>query len=211
MLGQEIPTLDDELTKECALVARHLGVVMNAEYEIDEGEDLYLTTWALQNDPEKMDMPDADFNTQHHFNVNILSDYLDYCQCGLFCVESTQTGAPHYHGWYQLSRDGKKEAMRICIVKVLQRMGNLKITKSKGHYKLASWSDKANCLYYYKKDLLERQLYTVRNPITRGMQMNIDWNEHYSLFTRKGRQSVSDIEDRINLTQFYKEFYKNSL
>jgi len=185
------------------------NMVIEAEGEIDPDETLYLITWS----PDPSELPNADFNTQHLFNVNILSDFLSTVECGLFCVEASQLGSPHYHGWYQLSTDPIKEKSRLTYIKVMQRFSphGLKITRSKGHYKIGSLVSQANCLYYYKKDLLQSMATIYINPICSQSRVDLDWNSHSHLFMKNGRQSVADIEDKITLKEFYKQFYENSL
>lgn len=187
-----------------------INEVYKWEHSITPHKDLYLFTWA----PNPEDLPNSDFCIQHEFNVNIIADFLKTCYTGLCCVESTQIANPHYHGWYQLSDDPLLCRQRIAIIKTLKRCGLLKITKSKGHYRPNTWHCHANCLFYYKKDLLTEQLLTVNNPISRDTKTNIDWNSYSynSFFIKdKGRQSVADIEDRVNLRDFYKQFYSNSI
>jgi len=138
MLGQEDPDYSFMIkTSE----------VFYWEDRIDTDRTLYLITW----NPDPKELPNADFETQHHYSVNLLSDYLKACECGLFCVETSQLGAPHYHGWYQVSQNPDCERNRIIYIKTMQRFGNLKITKSKGHYKIGSNSNHANCLLLLQK------------------------------------------------------------
>lgn len=185
-------------------IAEKDWIVQQTEYDINPACPLYLITWS----PDPGELPDADFDTQHKFFVNVVSEYLSYCSIGLFCVESSQLGRPHYHGWYQL---GGNEQMRIVLMKVMQRFGLVKVTKSKGHYKYGSYSDAANCLYYYKKDMIDLMLWVDLNPITKDTRVDIDWNQHFMLFTRQGRQSIADLEEKVVLKDFYKRFYNNSL
>lgn len=179
------------------------------EDEIDPDEQLYLITWS----PDPEELPHADFITQHTFNVNLLADYLKSCSNGLFCVETTQLGNPHYHGWYQTSDDSKMEYQRIVLVKVLQRFGQLKITKCLGHYRINSYTKQANALYYYKADLFGQMEGVIYNPIDKDTHDNTDWNS-YSLFfqsKKKGyKESIVDIENKISQRDFYKQFYNDS-
>lgn len=184
--------------------------IINAEREIDLDEKLYLFTWS----PHPEELPDADFNTQHLFNINLLAEFLDSTRIGIACVETSQLGSPHYHGWYQLSNDALKEMTRIVCMKVMQRYApkGLKITPSKGHIKIGSFVKAANCLYYYKKDLLQSMAAVQENPITSNSHCDINWNQHFTLFMKNNdRKSVADIENRINLGEFYKQFYRSSL
>lgn len=200
---------DEYLDKECRLIASKTHLVELHETLIDPGQDLYLITWC----PDPEHLPNSDFNIQHQFCMDTLSKYLEACEVGLFCVETTQLGRPHYHGWYQIAPD-KRDLVRIIHAKVMSETGLLKITKSKGHYKIHSWNNKANCLYYYKKDLIQSMLTIETNPITKNMRSNIDWNSmvYSSFFHIKGkRQSIADLEDKLNLHKFYEQFYTNSL
>lgn len=185
------------------------SVILNEE-KIDPTKTLYLFTWS----PDAKELPDCHFELQHEYNLNYVSEYLKVCECGLACVESTQLGVPHYHGWYQISDNPIKEKVRIIYMKSMLRFGNMKITKSKGHYKIASWSPAANCLHYYKKDLLQSQLFVTHNPIVPKEYPQHDWNAFNlrTFFTANGkRETVADIDDKISLREFYKDFYKNSL
>lgn len=191
---------------DIAMVAKGM-VIEHTESLIDQGETLYLVTWS----PDPSELPDADFETQHLFNVNLLADYLKACSCGLFCVETTQLGNPHYHGWYQLSASPEKEAFRIVLVKTLQRFGLLKITKSKGHYRINSYTSHGNCLAYYKKDLVGSMLFVGANPITSDTKCDIDWKNNLLYFgDSKKRSSLVELQEKISLKNFYMEFYKDS-
>lgn len=184
--------------------------VVLEEEKIDPNKDLYLFTWA----PDPSLLPDCHFELQHEYNLNYVSEYLSNCACGLACVEATQLGSPHYHGWYQLSDDPIKEKIRIILVKSMKRFGLVKITVSRGQYKVGSWSNAANCLCYYKKDLLQSQLFTIFNPVKPIVYPVYDWAalNMATFFRAEGkRESVADIEDKIALRDFYKDFYKNSL
>lgn len=180
--------------------------VFSNELDIDDEEDLYLITWA----PEPSELPNADFTTQHKYSINLLAAYLKNCKSGLFCVESTQLGNPHYHGWYQVSPDPIKEEYRLIYVKTLQRFGLLRITKSKGHYRVNNYNTRSNCLGYYKKDLLDSMLWVNPNPITADSICDIDWSKNMLFFTKQGRGSMADLEEKINLKEFYFQFYKDS-
>jgi len=188
------------------IAIKHMKVV-DAEYDINPDKTIYLITWSP--DPEDIGFPDADFETQHRYHVNLLSDYLKACSIGLFCVESSQQGRPHYHGWYQLRSD--TEMLRINLIKVMQRFGLVKITKSKGHYKLGSYSNKANCLYYYKKDMIDSMIMIKQNPINKLDKDDTDWSSHMLIFTKTKRQTIADLEKAISLKEFYTQFYNNSL
>lgn len=132
-----------------------IGSIFEAEENIDDNETLYLITWC----PDPSDLPDADFETQHDYNVPILTWFCQSCKTAVFCVESTQKGNPHYHGFYQETEDPDLYEQHNSIVKTMQKFGMLKITPSKGMYKRHNyWTPHSNCLYYYKKDTLTRML-----------------------------------------------------
>jgi len=211
MLEQEIPSSSSPLMElinaEVDYLLPKIIDVYEQESSIDPDKSLYLFTWS----PNPEEIPDSDFNTQHLFCAPFIADYLLSCGRGIACVESTQLGNPHYHGWYQLSDDPLKERQRLIHIKCLKRFGMVKITSSIGHYKINSYVAAANCLHYYKKDMLQSMAWVELNPICSYHKINMDWNQHSMLFTKKGRESVADIEDRINLRDFYKEFYANSL
>lgn len=174
------------------------------ESSIENNEDIYLITWS----PDVKELPDADFYLQHNFNVEILVDYLKCCKHGVFCVESSQLGNPHYHGWYQI--DDTKELQRIVIVKTLQRFGIVKIQKVKHSYKIFSWSERANALYYYKADLPDAFLKIEPNPITKETCGTVDWSVMDMVgFFNKGVSSK--LTDKISQRKFYRDFYADTI
>lgn len=180
--------------EDCDIIAKD-WCVYEHERLIDLDESLYLFTWS----PDSKELPDCDFNTQHCHCISTIANFLKTVRIGLACVESTQMGVPHYHGWYQLSKFN--DLPRITMVKVLQRLGNLKITKSKGHIKIHSYIKAANCLYYYKKELLDQSVLIDSNPITKDMVCPINFNDFRYLFVKEGqRQSVEAVEAAVNLT-----------
>lgn len=184
-----------------------IGMIYDAEMEIDDNKTLYLITWC----PDPKELPDACFETQHEFNVDILSDYCKACDVAIFCVETTQMGVPHYHGFYQPSTDNFKESARIAIIKTLERFGRLKITKSKGMYKKMNfWTPHANCLYYYKKDLLDAMLGQANNPIDKHSKSLIDFSSTAQMFVKAGkRQTSKEIIEQQTLRERYRNFYSN--
>jgi len=176
---------------------------------IDEDETLYLITWA----PDPKELPNCDFITQHLYNVNFLAEYLKFCECGLFCVESTQAGNPHYHGWYQTSDYYVEELARCAIMKVMERLGIVKITKCKGHYRINSYTAGGNALHYYKADLFGQMQYIPHNPITWQSKDDTNWlsNDFFFLLNKTGRKTTADIETKICQRDYYREFYSGSL
>jgi len=191
-------------------IAEKATVIYNHEYMIDDEAALYLITWS----PIFDEQPDCHFEVQHEFNIKTLVSYLKGCSLGIFCVEANQQGFPHYHGWYQLSDDPVKEQLRICMMKVLLRTGKVKVTKSRGHYKIGCWHNHSNCLYYYKKDCIQSQLLIAKNPVTVDSVSSINWTDlsYARFFSRAGkRQSITDLENQQSLRDFYEEFYRDSI
>lgn len=206
--------IDDftEFQEHCfKLINEKATVVYDYETRIDRTKDLYLFTWS----PDPAQLPNCMFSMQHEYLLGIVADFLKGCHLGLACVEATQLGNPHYHGWYQLSDDPIKEGLRIACVKTMQKFSNtktgVKITKSKGHYKRYRYTNHHNCLYYYKKDLIQAQLMTQPNPITWSTVSNVNFKNYTHFFAIEGdRQTVADLHDKVSLRQFYMDFYKDS-
>lgn len=175
------------------------------ENMIDDSYEVYLITWC----PDPKEMPDSDIYLQHSVNVDMLAHYLTYCSAGLFCVESTQLGNPHYHGWYQVS--SKYELHRIACIKTMQRFGIVKIVEAK-HYKIFNWKEKGNALYYYKKDLREKFKDIHPNPIAYcdRTTVNFDTLDMVGFFS-KDRKNMKSIRDVVSDRKFYREFYKDTL
>ena len=202
MLEQKKGELLEDL-EEKILIDRSC-IVYNEETLIDDDKELYLITWC----PDPKEMPDCDFYLQHNINVETLSDYLKCCSAGMFCVESTQLGNPHYHGWYQI--DAQKELHRICIVKTLQRFGIVKIATARS-YKVNRWFEKANALYYYKKDLVDSMLCMTPNPITKDTisTVKFDVMDMVGFFAKD--KSMKTLKDKISDRKFYREFYGDTI
>lgn len=180
-------------------------IIERTEACIDPEKKLYLFTWS----PDPSQLPNADFHCQHDFAMELVAKFLCGCNIGIACVESSQLGNPHYHGWYQVSEDSNKELMRICYSKVLTQYGILKITKSKGCFRLNSYTKAGNCLYYYKKDLFGSMAMVSCNPVVAGMISKIDPNPWW--FDIPGKKyTVADLENKISNRKFYEEFYRNS-
>jgi len=179
-------------------------IVNTEEEKIDDAKHLYLITWS----PDPSKLPDCDYTYTHLYSVNLLADYLKYCSCGLFCLEYTQVGNPHYHGWYQV--DGEKEQKRIVLVKVLQKFGNLKITQSRGDYKINQYYQRGNCLYYYKKDLANNWQIP-KSVITCDTYDDTDWTTKLFFFVNiTNRKHVSYLLDVISNKEYYTKFYEKS-
>lgn len=175
------------------------------ENTIEEDLELYLITWS----PDPKELPDSDFYLQHNMNVDILSSYLKCCHTGLFCVESTQLGNPHYHGWYQVS--DSLELHRLAVIKAMQRFGIVKIAKART-YKIFNWKEQANALYYYKKDLLDAMFTMDPNPITKDSvsTVNFDILEMVGFFN-KDLRGMPTIKDTMTNRQFYRQFYGDTI
>lgn len=204
MLEQKKVYVVNESTLDNVLIEKSEIIEYN-ESCINEEEQLYLFTWS----PDPDEMPDSDFYVQHQVNVDSLREYLACCSCGLVCVESSQMGNPHYHGWYQI--DPSKEGARITIVKVLKRFGMLKISEAR-RYRINSYTEQGNCLYYYKKDVYDSMLPTYPNPITNNTMstMNVVDLDLIGFFA-KDRKKHRDIREKISNREFYRSFYTNTL
>lgn len=198
MLEQENSPSDSTILEEKS------WIIEFEESFIDYNEPLYLITWA----PDPKEMPDCDFNMQHELNVQTLADFLKTCKCGLFCVESTSLGNPHYHGWYQ--SDCSKELLRIVMVKTLKRFGLLKITEGFS-FKINCYTERKNCLYYYKKDVFDEMLMIEVNPITKESRSTINFDVlDYVGFFSKDKNAMNTLKDAQSSRAFYREFYKDS-
>lgn len=177
------------------LVDRALSV-FTEESKIDPSYPVYLITWS----PDPKGLPDADFYYQHNFNVYTLVQYLKCCSCGIWCVESTQLGNPHYHGWYQVN--DSTEVARIAVVKCMQNWGRVDIKKSK-HYRVNSYKQGSNSLHYYKKDMVDAMLSIQPNPILSTTESTVDFKmtDYLAIFSNpqiaKGLRSAAEMyQDR---------------
>lgn len=178
-------------------------IVYDEENEINTDAAVYLITW----NPDPSRLPDSDPIYQHKFNVNILADYLKYCSCGLWVHEFTQAGAPHYHGWYQI--DTSMELGRVAMIKTLQKLGLVKITKVKHSYKINNYSRHANALGYYKKESFDKPI--PYNPITKDTYDDTIWQTKLFFWIDiSGRKSINDLMDTISNKRYYTKFYKKS-
>lgn len=192
-----------------SIIIEKMRLVYEAESSIDPDRDLYLITWS----PDPSKLPNSSFIIQHEFNVDILASYLKSVEVGIWCVESTQQGNPHYHGFYQPSDDSHKELMRLAVIKTFNAFGNLKITKSIGKYKVNNWhTPHCNCLYYYKKDVGGSMFNIEKNPITRDSQCGMDFTNLSALFFQiTGRHTSKEILEKVSQRERYRQFYSESL
>lgn len=182
-------------------IVRRGKLVDDYESLIVPSETVYLITWS----PNPELLPDADFITQHQFNVNFLGEYLKTCLNGLICVESTQRGNPHYHGWYQV--DPITELERISYVKTMEKFGLVKITAART-VKPGLWGSKKNGLHYYKKELIDSMLKVPSNPITPESYDTTDWSSYMFFFTRTFTDKT--IDKKMSDRQYYLRFYCDS-
>lgn len=178
-------------------------LIRHYESLIDETKEVYLFTW----NPNPDNLPDADIKVQHLYNVNFLADMLKCCDLGLVCVEGTQRGNPHYHGWYQCSDDSRKELARIAHFKTMEKEApsGLKITSAITIIK-DCWYEKSNALYYYKKCLLDNMLCMPHNPVMEDSRCDKNWDTAFFFTKEKGTKRVADkISARYQMREFYKD------
>lgn len=179
------------------------------ENMINMKHSVYLITW----NPDPKHLPDADFETQNQFYLDWLSSYLKHCYAGLFTVEATQRGNPHYHGWYQTSYDFRDEMERLALIKCMQQRGRVDIAKIQKQHTVrpGQWYEKANALWYYKKDQLDKHLNM--EIITSESESSINFsNLDYQFFLSnrsvKGSETIATMKSD---QQFYRDFYRDSL
>lgn len=205
---QDDPIVTDEEARDTAMILNSYIIEWHESY-IDPDKDLYLFTF----NPNPEELPDADFQCQHEFALGFVTDFLKGCAIGLACVETTQMGNPHYHGWYQLCEDPLMEMRRITAIKVMQKYApkGIRITKPVGNYRINSYTEHGNALHYYKKDLHGSMARIAHNPITRYTESTIDWFQRSWWFDKPGKKcTVADLENKISNKQFYQNFYKDS-
>lgn len=191
--------LDDEIFDDDLVYKSE--IIEYAESCIDSSAEVYLITWS----PSHKELPDCSFNLQHEYSVGSLIDYLQFCSAGCFCVETHQTGFPHYHGWYQI--DESKELGRISCIKTLQRFGMIKITKLVS-LKINCYSELANGLYYYKKDVYDSMRNIVLNPIISSTpRPQTNFNDFAWLMPIEGRKTMRAIEEKVSQYKYYRNFY----
>jgi len=202
--GDTIVSKRQQLKFDIKSMTEKAEMIEFAETSINKDEPLYLFTWA----PNPNELPDCDFQTQHDHSTNVVAHFLQSFEVGLACVESTQMGNPHYHGWYQVSEKPILVKLNIAMVKTLKRLGNLKITKSLGHYKIDSYVQHANCLYYYKKDVMDSMLWVRNNPISKETYAEFDYYENQMFFMKpQERRNMDKLKESVKLYAYYEEFY----
>lgn len=190
----------------CERLAAIDSIIQEQEAKIDQKDKIYLLTVT----PLRGTLPDMDFINQHIFFMPYILSYLEACKCGVACVESTQTGIPHYHLWYQ-TYDDENELARLRWVKVLQRVANCEFETKVVHYKIGKWYSKSNALYYYKEDSVGQQIYTPYNPIYKGMiPPKVDYND-YTMFFHTGKMTARQAIEKTSQIKLLEEFYKKSL
>lgn len=196
-------TFEFDVEEYSDVILERAQIFMEYEEELDENREVYLFTWS----PDPALLPDADIRIQHRYNVNFLADMLKCCEIGLICVESTQRGNPHYHGWYQISWNTKAEMARIAHFKTMEKFGQLKITPAK-YVQRNSYSEKMNALYYYKKESIDSMLSMPFNPIRAITKDDYNWN--YAFFFTKDGDCKKNIADKLSHRAEMRKFYTNS-
>lgn len=173
-------------------------IIEDTEMTIDEDLPVYLITWS----PDPKQLPDCHFEYQHRYNIDILVLFLKSCYTGLFCVETSMMGSPHYHGWFQTDKFRNEE--RIAITKVLHKLGMLRITQAKT-YKINKYYEQANALYYYKKDI-DAMSFIVDNPITLNSTCGIHWDmTHFFDSTVNAKHIANVVSEKQRLIDFYRD------
>lgn len=172
------------------------------ESQIDSTQKLYGITWC----PDPKQLPDSSFDIQHDFNVELLSNFLKGCLCGLFCVEATQNGVPHYHGWYQVTDDPILERYRLTEVKTLKRFGRWEPKEIK-HHKIGCFTSKGNGLWYYKKEYLFAQRNIMNNPIHSRSEPVNNWGLSGTVFFATDIGNRSHVYEIMRNRDYAFEFY----
>lgn len=183
-----------------------IGKVYSAEMKIDSNKPLYLITWS----PDPSTLPNSDFEMQHQYNIDIISDFCKGCEVALWCVEANQMGNPHYHGFYQTSSNHDRERLRIACVKTMQTYAprGLKIASATTYKKCNYWTNHANCLYYYKKDLMDAMYHIEINPINAKSKSTVDFSNYAYLFKTPGKRTNSrELIQQVSQRERYKQFY----
>ena len=200
MLEQETEDLSDGFIDEASY---RMSLLYEQEMAIDVSLPVYLITWS----PDPAELPDSDVHYQNAFNVNLLADFLTNCLCGAFCMELNQQGNVHYHGWYQIDDD--KILKRIVCLKVMRKFGpQLRIKKCRS-YKVFSFIERCNGLYYYKKELMS--YVNIKNAvITSFSKDDTNWGSiDMMFFFTKGSKTVNVI-DKVSDRKYYMQFYTQS-
>lgn len=187
----------------------HIGeIIENHESHINPDQKLHLFTFS----PDPNELPDADFQCQHEFAMMFVVDFLRGCRVGLACVEANINGRPHYHGWFQTSDDANVEMRRIVAVKLMQKYAprGLKFTEGK-RFRVNSYTQHGNCLYYYKKDVFGPMMNVIHNVITRYTVCDIDWEQRAWWFDMPGNKTTStELIKKMSDRKYFEDFYRNS-
>lgn len=193
--------------KECQRLSEVAAIVYDEESKIDLDDKVYLMTLT----PYVKYLPDCDFNNQHLFMAQYVQSYLQTCKSGLACVESTQSGVPHYHLWYQ-TYDDYRDMARVKWVKVLQRVFDTKINTKLRHYKINKWYKKNNGLFYYKEDAVGQQLFTPYNPISATSPLpKVDYTDYNMFFTIQKKHTSRQIIEKTSQIADLRAFYEKSI
>lgn len=162
-------------------------IIEEAESLIDPSKPLYLLSWI----PDPKLLPNLCFEQQHFSLLPVIGSLAKVCDQACFVLEATQRGNPHYHGWYQPSTDPMQYQYQIATIKNMDDTGQLKIDRAK-HYRIFSFSEKNNSLYYYKKDVDLHSMYNT-SVITRDSKFpSVDYETaRIRSLTRLNRTSTS--------------------
>lgn len=187
----------------------NMRLIYEAEYDLLDyaitPDQICLITFSP--DPNPSQMIDAPFDIQHKTFVNLLADYLKYCRAGVFCLEPTQNGNPHYHGWY-VPYHNEMELGRVQMIKTIKRFGNVKIQHGVRFWRFNCYDEYRNALYYYKKDLA--LFYEVPfSVIVKDSYDNTDWTQQFFYTTRLNgkKMDFQMAEEKISQINQLRDFY----
>jgi len=178
-------------------------------YDIERTINLEDPVWLITWCPDPKLLPSTDFYLQHNVNVKTLTTFLAGCTTGCFCVEATQLGNPHYHGWYQQSEDPFKENIRIASMKTMDHFGRLDLKVCR-YPKIDKWYSTRNGLYYYKKDAIDKQLLMNPNPIIVTTESTVNF-DILPLVNFINGKKVGTYADNLRDLKFRTEFYTDTI
>lgn len=196
--------------------------ITQAEERIDHYEPIYMFTWS----PDPAKIPVCSFYDQHDFLRDCVFNLMKYVYAGAACLEPTQKGNPHYHGWYQIWANAEEH--RIVMMKVMQRYGQVLINevqqkpiKELKEGGRISWTNPQNPLYYYKKDATQAMLYIDWTPIICPRHLDDTYDDYwefadtmkYTPFIDFGAKRTT-VEERENIIKQYtasKEFFSQRI